>query len=158
MQNFIKSQTRLAFIQYIFQLEFLDNDSINTIEDFQNHFYNSNIAIIDDTKEFKLKFNKNFLNKLFNNYKNNFNINKNINNINIFNETSRKFEKWDKILISIVLAIISELNITDKKKIKIVFNDYLNISKSLVSKKETKLINAIINKYLDNYDFEKKTN
>jgi len=29
---------------------------------FQNHFYDTNIAIIDQKKEFKLEFNKNFLN------------------------------------------------------------------------------------------------
>ena len=56
MQNYTKSQTRLAFIQYIFQNEFLDADSTEGIEDFQNHFYDTNIAIIDQKKEFKLKF------------------------------------------------------------------------------------------------------
>ena len=43
-----------------------------------------------------------------------------------------------------------------KNKIKIVFNDYLNISKSLVSQKETKLINAIIQKYIDKNEINKK--
>ena len=37
MQNYIKSQTRLAFVQYIFQNEFLDKDSSESIEDFQKH-------------------------------------------------------------------------------------------------------------------------
>ena len=64
MQNYIKSQTRLAFVQYIFQNEFISTDSLDSIEDFQKHFYDTNIAIIDEKKEFKLKFNKNFLNKL----------------------------------------------------------------------------------------------
>ena len=72
MQNFIKSQTRLAFVQYIFQNEFLHSDSSESIEDFQKHFYDTNIAIIDEKKEFKLKFNKNFLNKLFFCFKNKF--------------------------------------------------------------------------------------
>ena len=71
MQNYIKSQTRLAFVQYIFQNEFLNTDSSESIEDFQKHFYDTNIAIIDEKKEFKLKFNKNFLNKLFSSLKNN---------------------------------------------------------------------------------------
>ena len=48
MQNYTKSQTRLAFVQYIFQNEFLNIDSSESIEDFQNHFYDTNIAIIDD--------------------------------------------------------------------------------------------------------------
>ena len=54
MQNFIKSQTRLAFIQYIFQSEFLNADVFPSIEDFQKHFYNSNIAIIDEKKNLNL--------------------------------------------------------------------------------------------------------
>ena len=71
MQNYIKSQTRLAFVQYIFQNEFLNADYQESIDDFQKHFYDTNIAIIDEKKEFKLKFNKNFLNKLFSSLKNN---------------------------------------------------------------------------------------
>ena len=154
MQNFTKSQTRLAFVQYIFQLEFsnteiLDNQSI---EDFQKHFYNTNIALIDDKKEFKLKFNKNFLKRLYVSFQNNINkktINQELNN---FININRKFEKWDNILKSLIFAIISELKITDKIKMKIVLNDYLNISKSLVTQKETNLINAIIQKYIDKHE------
>ena len=71
MQNYIKSQTRLAFVQYIFQNEFLSTVSSEGIDDFHKHFYDTNIAIIDEEKEFKLKFNKNFLNKLFSSFKNN---------------------------------------------------------------------------------------
>ena len=33
MQNYTKSQTRLAFVQYIFQNEFLNADSSESIED-----------------------------------------------------------------------------------------------------------------------------
>ena len=69
MQNFIKSQTRLAFIQFIFQSKFFNSETMEDINDFQKHFYETNIAIIDEKKEFKLKFNKNFLNKLLINYK-----------------------------------------------------------------------------------------
>ena len=156
MQNFIKSQTRLAFIQYIFQSEFLNSEASDNIDDFQKHFYDSNIAIINEKKEFNLKFNKNFLNKLFNNYKNNFDKNIIIKDLNSFIEIDRKFDKWDNTLKSLIFAIISELNITEKNKFKIVFNDYLNISKSLVSIKETNLINAIIQKYLDKYEISKK--
>ena len=47
MQNFIRSQTRLAFVQYIFQSEFSNSDTNPDKQDFQEHFYNSNIAIID---------------------------------------------------------------------------------------------------------------
>ena len=156
MQNYIKSQTRLAFVQYIFQNEFLNTDSSESIEDFQSHFYDINIAIIDEKKEFKLKFNKNFLNRLFSSLKNNIDKKNIIQDLNSFIDINRKFEKWDNILKSIIFAIIAELLITEKNKFKIVFNDYLNISKSLVSQKETKLINAIIQKYIDKNEIIKK--
>ena len=71
MQNYTKSQTRLAFVQYIFQNEFLKTDSLESIDDFQKHFYDTNIAIINEKKEIKLKFNKNFLNRLFYSLKDN---------------------------------------------------------------------------------------
>ena len=54
MQNYTKSQTRLAFVQYIFQNEFLNADSSVGIEDFQKHFYGTNIAIINERKELLL--------------------------------------------------------------------------------------------------------
>jgi len=156
MQNYIKSQTRLAFVQYIFQNEFLNTDSSENINDFQKHFYDTNIAIIDEKKEFKLKFNKNFLNSLFSSFQNNIDKKIIIEDLNKFIDINRKFEKWDNILKSIIFAIIAELLITEKNKFKIVFNDYLNISKSLVSSKETKLINAIIQKYIDKDEIDKK--
>ena len=156
MQNYIKSQTRLAFVQYIFQNEFLNTDSSGSIEDFQKHFYDTNIAIIDEKKEFRLKFNRNFLNKLFFTLKNNIDKKNIIDELNDFININRKFEKWDNILKSIIFAIIAELLITEKNKFKIVLNDYLNISKSLVSQKETKLINAIIQKYIDKDEINKK--
>ena len=156
MQNYTKSLTRLAFVQYIFQNEFLNVDSSESIEDFQKHFYDTNIAIIDDKREFKLKFNKNFLNRLFSSLKNNIDKKNITEDINGFIDINRKFEKWDNILKSIIFAIIAELLITEKNKFKIVFNDYLNISKSLVSSKETKLINAIIQKYIDKDEIDKK--
>ena len=156
MQNYTKSQTRLAFVQYIFQNEFLNKDSLESIDDFQKHFYDTNIAIIDQKKEIKLKFNKNYLNKLFSSFKNNIDKKNIIEELNGFININRRFEKWDNILKSIIFAIIAELLITEKNKFKIVFNDYLNISNSLVSQKETKLINAIIQKYIDKNEIIKK--
>ena len=156
MQNYIKSQTRLAFVQFIFQNEFLNIDLLDSIDDFQKHFYDTNIAIIDEKKETKLKFNKNFLNRLFLSLKNNIDKKNITEDLNDFISINRRFEKWDNILKSIIFAIIAELLITEKNKVKIVFNDYLNISKSLVSQKETKLINAIIQKYIDKNEIIKK--
>ena len=156
MQNYIKSQTRLAFVQYIFQNEFSKTDSLESIDEFQKHFYDTNIAIIDEKKEIKLKFNKNFLNRLFSSLKNNIDKKNIIEDLNAFIDINRRFEKWDNILKSIIFAIIAELLITEQNKFKIVFNDYLNISKSLVTQKETKLINAIIQKYIDKNEINKK--
>ena len=116
MQNFIKSQTRLAFIQYIFQLEFIKSNDKDNIDDFQNYFYNSDIAIIGEKKEFKLKFNKNFLKKLCENYENNFEKKYIIEKLNKYIELDRKFEKWDNVLKSLIFAILSELQQTDEKK------------------------------------------
>ena len=48
MQNFTESQTRLAFIQYIFQLEFYEINQDNNAEEFEKYFYNSNIASIGE--------------------------------------------------------------------------------------------------------------
>ena len=149
MQNFIKSQTRLAFIQYIFQLEFIKSNDKDNIDDFQNYFYNSDIAIIGEKKEFKLKFNKNFFKKLSDNYLQNFYKDEIIKKLNKYIKLERKFEKWNGVLQSLTFAILSELEIADKKKIKILLNDYINISKTLVTSKETKLLNAIIQKFLD---------
>ena len=153
MQNYVKSQTRLAFVQYIFQTEFINDKAEASIEEFQNHFYNSNIAAINEKKEFKLKFNKNFLNKLNNSFAV---IDKKIiiKDINNFKKIDRNFENWNNVLKSLIFGFISEIKITDSKKISIVFNDYLNISKSLLSSKETKLMNAILQKYIDKYEFK----
>ncbi len=155
MQNYIKSQTRLAFIQYIFQSELLDFKSFETVKEFQKYFYNSNIAIIGQKKEFKLKFNKNFLNKLSESYIVNFSNDSIANSIDKYINSERKFNKWNNVLKSLILALISELQITEKNKFKIIFNDYINISKSLVTSKETKLLNAIIQKYLDDKSISK---
>ncbi len=149
MQNFTKSQTRLAFIQYIFQSEFEKIETSNSIEEFQKYFYNSNISIIGEKKEFRLRFNKNFLKKLLENYTKNFDKNYIINRLNNYIDSKRKFQNWNTVLKCLIIAIISELQITEEEKNKILLNDYINIAKSLVSLKETKLLNAIIQKYID---------
>jgi len=149
MQNFIKSQTRLAFVQYIFQSLILNKNTIEAKEEFQENFYNTNIAIMGENKKFNLKFNKNLFSKLCTYYINKFNQKKVIDQLNQIIKTERKFDNWDRIVKSLVYAIIIELNITENNKIKIVINDYLNVAKSLVSKKETNLINAIIQNFID---------
>ena len=153
MQNFIKSQTRLAFVQYIFQSLILDINTIESNRDFQENFYDTNIAVIGEKKKFNLKFNKNLFNKLSDFYINQFNQKKIIEQLNQNITSERKFNNWDRVVKSLIYAIIIELNITENNKIKIVINDYLNIAKSLVTPKETNLINAIIQNFID----EKKT-
>ena len=153
MQNFIKSQTRLAFVQYIFQSLILDINTIESNRDFQENFYDTDIAIMGEKKKFNLKFNKNLFNKLSGFYINQFNQKKIIEQLNQNTTTQRKFNNWDWVVKSLIYAIIIELNITENNKIKIVINDYLNIAKSLVTPKETNLINAIIQNFID----EKKT-
>ena len=153
MQNFIKSQTRLAFVQYIFQSLILDINTIKSNRDFQENFYDTNIAVIGEKKKFNLKFNKNLFNKLSDFYINQFNQKKIIEQLNQNITSERKFKNWDRVVKSLIYAIIIELNITENNKIKIVINDYLNIAKSLVTPKETNLINAIIQNFID----EKKT-
>ena len=153
MQNFIKSQTRLAFVQYIFQSLILDINTIKSNRDFQENFYNTNIAVIGEKKKFNLKFNKNLFNKLSDFYINQFNQKKIIEQLNQNITSERKFNNWDRVVKSLIYAIIIELNITENNKIKIVINDYINIAKSLVTPKETNLINAIIQNFID----EKKT-
>ena len=150
MQNQIKTNTRLAFIQFIFSTFFSNNEIIDEKEDFQNYFYKLSVPSIEkDNKETILNFNKNFFNKLtlvFNEFVKKNDVNKVINSMINFD---RKYNDWNTINKSIILAIFSEIEITKKEKIKILINDYFNISKSLISKKELSMINAITDKYLN---------
>ena len=150
MQNQIKTNTRLAFIQFIFSTFFSNNEIIDEKEDFQNYFYKLSVPSIEkDNKETILNFNKNFFNKLtlvFNEFVKKNDVNKVINSMINFD---RKYNEWNTINKSIILAIFSEIEITKKEKIKIIINDYFNISKSLISKKELGMINAITDKYIN---------
>tara|TARA_X000000368_G_C22766704_1_gene595301 strand:- start:55 stop:522 length:468 start_codon:yes stop_codon:yes gene_type:complete len=150
MQNQIKTNTRLAFIQFIFSTFFSNNKIIDEKEDFQNYFYKLSVPSVEkDNKETLLNFNKNFFNKLtlvFNEFVKKNDVNKVINSMINFD---RKYNEWNTINKSIILAIFSEIEITKKEKIKIIINDYFNISKSLISKKELGMINAITDKYIN---------
>ena len=50
---------------------------------------------------------------------------------------------------SILLAILSEVKFTDSGKTKIVLNDYLNIAKSFITQSEVNIINAILDKIIN---------
>ena len=144
MDNKLKFKTRLVAIQIVSQQLVNKNDIELIKEDFDKHYRNT---IIDDNLE-TVKYNINFLSRLINYFKTvNFeNLSKEINNIIDFD---RKFEKWDTINQAIMLIAISELRNSETKKIKIILNDYIEISKSFITLKETKLINSILDKLIN---------
>ena len=148
MQNQIKTETRLAFIQFIFSSLFSKSSFEDDMNDFENYFYKLSVSSIEQNNETIIKFNKNYFKKLTKNY-NEFIKNNNIENtINSIIKFDRNYENWDHINKSIILSILSELEITKKEKVKILLNDYLNISKTLITKKDLGMINAITDKYI----------
>ena len=143
MDNKLKSKTRLAAIQLVSQKLVNNQDIENIKDDFDKHYRNTKI----DKSSEKIEYNINFLSKLVNYYKkiNIKNIYQEINDLITFD---RKFEKWDTINKAILLVAISELKYSKNIKYKIILNDYLEISKSFVNLKDTKIINAILDKFI----------
>ena len=144
MDNKLKSKTRLAAIQLVSQ-QLINNQDIETIkDDFDKYYRNTEI---DNSSE-KIQYNVNFLSKLVGYFKiiNPQDISQEINNLIKFD---RKFEKWDTINKAIILIAISELRNSEKEKLIIILNDYIEVSKSFVSIKETKLINSILDKLIN---------
>ena len=82
------------------------------------------------------------------NYYKKINIKNTSQEINKFITFDRKFEKWDTINKAILLVAISELKNSKNIKYKIVLNDYLEISKLFVNLKDTKIINALLDKFI----------
>ena len=143
MDNKLKSKTRLTAIQLVSQQLINNQDIKNIKDDFDKYYRNTKI----DKSPEKIEYNINFLSKLVNYYKkiNIKNISQEINNLITFD---RKFEKWDTVNKAILLVAISELRNSKNKKYKIILNDYLEISKSFVKLKDTKIINAILDKFI----------
>ncbi len=148
MQNYLKTETRLAFIQFIFSSLFSDVSVKESTEEFANYFYKLSVSSIDQKKEKSINFNKNYFKKLTNSYDEFIKIHDINEIINSIIKFDRSFENWDQINKSIVLSIFSEIEITKKEKVKIMLNDYMNISKTLIPKKDLSMINAITDKYL----------
>lgn len=144
MDNKLKSKTRLAAIQLVSQ-QLVTNQDIESIKDDFDKYYRN--TTIDNTPE-KIQYNVNFLSKLVGYFKsiNSQDISQEINNLIKFD---RKFEKWDTINKAIILIAISELRNSEEKKIITILNDYIEVSKSFVSLKETKLINSILDKLIN---------
>ena len=148
MQNSIKTETRLSFIQFIFSSFFSNSTVEENMIEFENYFYKLSIPSIKQNKDININFNKNFFKKLITSYSKFIkyhNIEEIINSLINFD---RKYKNWDQINKSIILSIFSELEITKKEKVKIVINDYINISKTLIPRKDLGMINAITDKYL----------
>ena len=144
MNNKLKSKTRLAAIQLVSQ-HLINNQDIEYIKDDFDKYYRN--TVIDEDSE-KIEYNLNFLSKLISYFKKTDfkNLSKEINSKIKFD---RKFEKWDNIIQAIILISISEIRNSSKEKIKIILNDYIEISKSFVNINETKLINSILDKLID---------
>ena len=144
MDNKLKSKTRLAAVQLVSQ-HLVNNQDIESIKDDFDKYYRN--TVIDSSLE-KIQYNVNFLSKLVDFFKiiNPQEISQEINNLITFD---RKFEKWDTINKAIIFVAISELRNSEKKKMKIILNDYIEVSKSFVGSKETKLINSILDKLIN---------
>ncbi len=144
MNNKLKSKTRLAAIQLVSQ-HLINNQDIEYIKDDFDKYYRN--TIIDEGSE-KIEYNLSFLSKLISYFKiTDFKtLSKEINSKIKFD---RKFEKWDNIIQAIILISISEIRNSSKEKIKIILNDYIEISKSFVNINETKLINSILDKLIN---------
>ena len=144
MNNKLKSKTRLAAIQLVSQ-HLINNQDIEYIKDDFDKYYRN--TIIDEGSE-KIEYNLSFLSKLLSYFQiTDFKIlSKEINSKIKFD---RKFEKWDNIIQAIILISISEIRNSSKEKIKIILNDYIEISKSFVNINETKLINSILDKLIN---------
>lgn len=149
MQNHTKTETRLAFIQFIFSSFFSESSIQENSIDFEKYFNKLYVSSIEQNNESLINFNKSYFEKLTSSYDRFINNNFIEDIINPLINFDRKFESWDRINKSIILSIFSELEITKKEKIKILLNDYLNISKLLIPKKELGMINAITDKYIN---------
>ena len=149
MQNLIKTKTRLAYIQFIFSTFFSKGEIIDETEHFQNYFYKLSIPSTYKDQNTIIEFNKNFFNKLSFSYLEFIKKNKVDELMDSLINFERKYKSWSFINKSIILAIFSEIEISKKEKIKILINDYFNISKSLITRKELGMINAITDKYIN---------
>ena len=144
MNNKLKSKTRLAAIQLVSQ-HLINNQDIEYIKDDFDKYYRN--TIIDEDSE-KIEYNLSFLSKLLSFFKTT-DFKTLSKEINLKIKFDRKFEKWDNIIQAIILISISEIRNSNKEKIKIILNDYIEISKSFVNINETKLINSILDKLIN---------
>lgn len=148
MNNLLKSKTRLAFIQIIFENLSTKKDINEIYKTFDGKYKSSIIENFNNKGNIKFEFNSNFLKKLAEFYYAYTKSNKYFDLIDKFIDFNRNFKKWDLINQSILLAALSEIKKTDETKIKIVLNDYLNVGKAFIDDKEIRTINAILDKII----------
>ena len=149
MNNHLKSKTRLTFIQVIFQNLYTNSDIKEIFLTFDQNYKNIFIQNFHNKKKIKFEFNSNFFKKLINFYLNYTKSKDYLILINKYIDFNRKFEKWDIINQSILLAALSELKNTETSKVNITFNDYLNVSRSFINQSDIGIINAIIDKIIN---------
>ena len=149
MNNQLKSKTRLSNIQIIFQHLSTDDNIEEILETFEKFYKSTFIEKFNSKKKIKFEFNSNYLRKLVNFYLQFIKSENYLFMINSFIDSGRKFDKWDVINKSILIAALSEIKYTDVSKIKIILNDYLNISKLFINKSEIGIINAILDKIIN---------
>ena len=149
MNNNLKSKTRLTFIQIIFE-NLSTKKSIKDIFDVFKLSYKSTFyQEFKKKKKIKFEFNSNFLERLVNFFIEFTNSDDYIKSINNYVDFKRKFEKWDIINKAIIMAILSEIYFSEDDKKKIIFNDYLNISKLFIDQSDLSTINAIVDKIIN---------
>jgi transcription termination factor NusB len=143
MNNRLKSKTRLSFIQIIFQHLSTKNDVTEIFNIFDKSYKSTFVDNFNNNSKIKFEFNSNFLKKLVNFYLQFISAENYLHSINKHIDFDRKFEKWDIINQSILLAVLSEIKHTEISKIKITFNDYLDVSKFFIGKSDLNFINGV---------------
>ena len=151
MNTRLKSKTRLSFIQIIFQHLSTKNDIKDILDIFDKSYKGTFVDNFNKKDKIKFEFNSPFLKKLVNLYIQYIAIENYLHSINKHINFDRKFEKWDIINQSILLAILSEIHQAEVSKIKIIFNDYLNISKSFIGKSDLGFINGVADNIIKDF-------
>ena len=64
MQNSIKTETRLSFIQFIFSSFFSNSTVEENMNEFENYFYKLSVPSLKQNKDININFNKNYFKKL----------------------------------------------------------------------------------------------
>ena len=149
MNNNLRSKTRLTFIQIIFENLSTQNNIKNILDIFKSSYKSTYYQEFKNKKKIKFEFNSNFLEKLIDHFIEFTNSDNYIKSINNYVEFKRKFEKWDIINKAIILAILSEIFFSEDSKKKIIFNDYLNISKLFIDQSNLSTVNAIVDKIIN---------